>query len=500
VTPKWRLIARLLGYPQEKAGDLFAQILANPPGHSDSNRKARRLGDLENHTEALQSALRLAWDPAPGYRCLGVVALARLQARGLMDAQRRLRELAADPVGQVRRTLAQEVHLNENPEAGEILLALVSDPDPWVRAEVPDGLHVQGTPVARAAFLRLLRDPDNGVRTAASTCLRYFVKDPIRPDEALDLAIDQVPEVRAQVALWLGREAPAAALGPLFKLAEDPSATVREHALDALGRFLILDARVFPRLLQGFEDPAPAVRAKAVRLLHRHPAPEALEALLKRADDPDNDVRQHVARGLDGRATIEMLPILERLAEDDGSSLIRWATAQALAALPGSGAETLLVRLTRDPAKKVVTAARQILERRAKAGLVEPPTEFELRYGQKEAVATRLAFRGESTKPLHAWEKFIASIQRLDGALAGGTTAMPGVLFTREGEAAWAILPFGPMLWICLEWVAGEAEGQTPRMGYALRRTEDLVRWVQAIEGAQAVKGRKLAKKLGWIP
>jgi len=479
---------------EEKAGDLFAQILADPPSHTDSYWKALRLGDLKNLAEALQSALRLAWDPSPGYRRLGVVALARLQSRGLMDAQRRLRELASDPFDEVRRTLAEEIHTNVNPEAGEILLVLASDPDPRVRAEVPDGLHNQGTPGARAAFLRLLRDPDDKVRAEASSCLPYFEKDPIRPDEALDLAIDPVHEVRAQVARWLGWETQATAVGPLLLLAEDASALVREHALDSLKRFQVQDARVFSRILQGFEDPAPAVRAKAVRLLHRHPAPEALEALLKRANDPDNDVRQHVARGLEGRATIEMMPILERLAEDDASSLIRWATAQALAALPGPEAENLLVRLTRDPAKRVQNAARKILERRAKAGLVEPPTAFELRYGQKESVATRLAFHGRSAKPLHAWGKFIEGVQRLDGVLAGETTVMPGVVLTRAEEAAWAILPFGPMLWICIEWEAGEAAGQGPRMGYALRRTEEVAGWLRILGRVQVVKGLKLAR------
>ena len=127
------------------------------------------------------------------------------------------------------------------------------------KVEIPDGLHVQGTPEARAAFLRLLRDQDDEVRAAASSCLPYFEKDPIRPDEALNLATDPVPEVRAHVARWLGWEAPAVALDPLLELAEDPSALVREHALDSLQRFQFQDARVFSRILQGFEDPAPAV-------------------------------------------------------------------------------------------------------------------------------------------------------------------------------------------------------------------------------------------------
>lgn len=53
----------------------------------------------------------------------GWLRLARLHSQGLMDAQRRLRELAVNPAGEVRHSLAEETHTNENLEAGKILLA-----------------------------------------------------------------------------------------------------------------------------------------------------------------------------------------------------------------------------------------------------------------------------------------------------------------------------------------------------------------------------------------
>lgn len=351
---------------EESASNLYTQILAETANQTGSYWTAYHLGYLKNHAEALQFALRLSWDPAPEYRRLGVVALARLQSRGLMDANRRLRDLVADRSDEVRRTLAAEIHTNENPETGEILLALAADPNPTVRAEIPDGLYIQATPDARRAFLLLLRDKDEGVRISASRCLPYFNQAPIRPDEALDLRHDLIPEVRAHVARWLSWESPDIALEPLFELVEDTSGLVRNYALDALNHFLGNDIRVFSRILMCFDDPDPNVRTKATELLHRHPSLEVVKALLKHAGDPSNGVRQFVARGLEGRANIEMLPILEKLSVDDSSSLIRWATAKALAPLPGADAEALLVGLMKDPAKRVATAARKILECRAK--------------------------------------------------------------------------------------------------------------------------------------
>ena len=94
------------------------------------------------------------------------------------------------------------------------------------------------------------------------------------------------------------------------------------------------------------------------------------------------DVRNYVARALEGRATLEMLPILERLADDEAHALTRWATAKALRDVPGADAEALLVHLMRDPSKKVAANAKKVLEARAKASLTSPPTTFELRYGR----------------------------------------------------------------------------------------------------------------------
>ena len=143
--------------------------------------------------------------------------------------------------------------------------------------------------------------------------------------------------------------------------------------------------------------------------------------------------------------------------------------------------------------------ARKVLEHRAKLGLGEPPTVFELRYGQKEAVATRPAFKGRSTKTVKAWEQFILAVQRLDGVPVGDTVGTPAVvMMSRYGfSSALAILPFGPALWICLEWVT--VEGGVPWIGYALRETEAVRQRIQAGRDLQVVSGRPLARKLGWV-
>ena len=188
--------------------------------------------------------------------------------------------------------------------------------------------------------------------------------------------------------------------------------------------------------------------------------------------DADVDVRNYVARAMEGRATLEMLPILERLAEDEAHALTRWATAKALRDVPWAEAEALLVHLMRDPSKKVAAVAKKVLEGRAKASLTSPPTTFELRYGREESVATRLAFHGKNRKfPLRAWEAFLGQVERLDGVKAGSTLTSPAVVRTAPG-GAWAILPFGPALWMCLEWTASLGPKEEPVLSYALRTTK----------------------------
>ena len=478
--------------------EIYVELLGKPPSYEYRQDPGYSIGSHENHVEALQVANRLANDPDPGYRAFGAHALVTLLGRGFLEAQRKLQEMVRDPSPEVRQTLAQKL-ADEGKERAPLLLPLGRDPVPAVRAEAAAGLAAQELSETRERFLELLRDPVDLVREAASDCLYYPEKDPIRAEEAMDLRFDPVPAVRAHVARWCSWLSAPVAMEPLLGLSQDVSRQVRTAALDALGKFLEQDARALPRILSGLEDPDPYVRTIAASLLHRHPSPEVLARLLAHADDADVDVRNYVARAMEGRATLEMLPILERLADDEAHALTRWATAKALRDVPGAEAEALLVHLMRDPSKKVTAMAKKVLEGRAKASLTSPPTTFELRYGREESVATRLAFHGRNKKfPLRAWEAFLEQVERLDGIKAGSTLTSPAVVRTAP-DSAWAILPFGPALWICLEWKASQGPKEDPVLSYTLRTTKDIDAWVQGLVTGEVTQGRKLAKALGWL-
>jgi HEAT repeat protein len=478
--------------------EIYIEVLNKPPGYEHHPFTGYRIGSHENHAEAMQVAIRLANDPDPGYRAFGIEALVPLFGRGFMEAQRKLQELVLDPSPEVRQALAWGL-VNERKDCSMLLLALSRDPVPAVRANAAPGLAAQELPETRERFLELLRDRDDSVREAASDCLYYPEADPIRPEEAMDLKFDPVPSFRAHVAKWCSWLPAPAAVDPLLELSHDVSRQVRTTALDALGNFLEQDARALPRALSGLEDPDPYIRTIAARLLHRHPSPDVFAQVLTHADDADVDVRKYVARAMEGRATLEMLPILERLADDEAHALTRWATAKALRDVPGAEAEAMLAHLMRDPSKKVAAAAKKALEGRAKAIMVSPPTTFELRYGKEESVATRLAFHGlNKRKPLQAWKAFLDQVKRLDGAQTGSTQTTPAVLRTAP-DRAWAILPFGPAQWICLEWTAGQESKTGPTLSYALRTTKEVETWIQGLPPGKVTQGRKLAKALGWL-
>jgi len=478
--------------------EIYVELLGKPPSYEYHQYRGYSIGSHENHVEALQVANRLANDPDPGYRAFGAHALVTLLGRGFLEAKRKLQEMVRDPSPEVRQSLAQNLQ-DEGKERAPLLLPLSRDPVPGVRAEAAVGIAAQELPETRERFLKLLRDPEDLVREAASDCLYYPEKDPIRAEEAMDLRFDPVPAVRAHVARWCSWLSAPVALEPLLELSQDVSGRVRTAALNSLGKFLEQDTRALPRVLSGLEDPDPYVRTSAASLLHRHSSPEVLARLLAHADDADVAVRNYVARAMEGRATLEMLPILEQLAEDEAHALTRCATAKALREIPGAEAEALLVHLMRDPSKKVAAMAKKVLEGRAKASLTSPPTTFELRYGREESVATRLAFHGRNKKkPLQAWEAFLDQVERLDGVKSGSTLTSPAVVRTSP-DGACAILPFGPALWMCLEWKPGLRPKEDPVLSYALRTTKDVGVWVQGMAPGEVAQGRKLAKALGWL-
>lgn len=139
-----------------------------------------------------------------------------------------------------------------------------------------------------------------GERSSRLDALQTLARQPAQTaaaDLAQVLAEDADPLVRAQAAALLGivgGEEVATALSAAFA---DEEASVRLHAVRALGR--VEGARALPALREVLaRDPDPRVRRVAVRWVAALPGEEARAVLEAAASDRDASVRQEVAAAL----------------------------------------------------------------------------------------------------------------------------------------------------------------------------------------------------------
>ncbi len=190
-----------------------------------------------------------------------------------------------------------------------------------------------------------------------------------------------------------------------------------------------------------------------------------------------------------------MLPIFERLAEDDGNSFTRLATARALGRLRGPESELILSKMLKDPSKLVQKTVRKILMAWAKESPLERTTELVLRHGPKGAGATREAFNLTSKRPMNDWNVFLSKAQTLDGLLTGDTDHGPAIVLEKD-EATWGLLPFGPANWIRIQFSGGHAE--VPSLGYHLLSPEETGEWLESLGPCRIRKGRELVKQAKW--
>jgi hypothetical protein len=219
--------------------------------------------------------------------------------------------------------------------------------------------------------------------------------------------------------------------------------------------------------------------------------------MVERALDGSSQVRKVVAQCLETRATPEMLPIFEKLCEDESNALIRRSTVRCLEGIPGEEAERLLVSLMHDSSPIVSKTAKKVLENRAKTDAVDPGTAFELRFGRGEAVATRIAFHGRSSVPLKAWQRFLDGVHRHDGVSAGDSERKPAIQVETPQGRHICILPFGPAHWIRIEY--GPKPKGGPQMGYSIMTTSEVDAWSQSVEVQRVHAGQALSRRLGWF-
>jgi HEAT repeat protein len=187
-----------------------------------------------------------------------------------------------------------------------------------------------GSERAIGPLIAALEDPDRDVRTAAARSIGQLAAVDAVPVLVLSIAGGTIPRA---IASWALIQIGPGAAEPLAPLLESPDASVRAAAIDVLG--LIGSPAAAPVVARGLSDPAPEVRARAARSLARVGGQVELEALRARLDDPVTFVRVTSATALGELHDRDAVEPLIRQAQEDEYDAAR-AAARALARIaPG---------------------------------------------------------------------------------------------------------------------------------------------------------------------
>ena len=271
---------------------------------------------------------------------LGIYALARLKsyehlARAVLDE-------SGTPVSNWW-PIAYAMRRVEDPKAAGALRTLLAVPGQFTRAFAARGLGIVKAADAVPALLEIaadvVRQPGPGVEAirslgeigdgAAGPVLRQVLSVP-----------DLDPGIRAEAALALGTTGSRDEDGEfLMDILSEPAPAVRANALRALGT---LDQERLLLALSGRDpDEHWSVRAALADVLATLPPEQAVPLLLDRLNDSDLRVVPSVLSALVRAKAVEAAPLaIERLSADD--AVVRAAAAEALGELcPPSAADHL---------------------------------------------------------------------------------------------------------------------------------------------------------------
>ncbi len=324
-----RAAVTLLGYFTASASEVRKRIAVALLGRlSDAARDVRleSLSSLARLAEpaAAPAALRLLTDPAEDVRRQAVLYLGQIGYGPavpiltdlLQRAPEALRQSAAQALATLvlRKSAATSANPAASPAASPVAEAILALVRGLEREEV--------RPAVRAALMSLggLSVPALLTQLSAEHAgLRQLppIVDVLR-DLAPTLSAERRGQVAAALSAELGRlrlpreriiDAQAAladpSLLPVFlALTSDGEASVRQHALRALGKLPRLDERALDALLSASRDPDPGLRQQAALLLGRlasGPARARLNELLR---DASLDVRSAAAQALGSAALL----------------------------------------------------------------------------------------------------------------------------------------------------------------------------------------------------
>lgn len=358
---------------------LLSQRPSRPPLSPTDIDAITRLVMLEDTRQFDEATLaRLLKSAHPEVRRRAVLAVARIvnpAGRALLATAR------TDQDADIVATVAFASGQIKAPDSVTWLSELLDSPRTAapVAREAACALGKIRTPEARAALAKyLIAAPATGaaapvVGEALLAIGRFTTKEDLAPIVRWAAARD--PEVRWHAAWALFRPRDPAAVAPLLRLCDDPSADVRFWAMRGLAPAQVtaagLDlATTAARLRKGLSDPDRRVRTEALRALVAYDDEASLNAVLGALDSPDTWLSASAAEGLarfKDRADL-VVPRLVAAASATRPTALRITALTPLITLGPDAAVDLATALVRDSSVVGRSAAIQALQRLGAAG------------------------------------------------------------------------------------------------------------------------------------
>jgi cyclophilin family peptidyl-prolyl cis-trans isomerase/HEAT repeat protein len=356
--------------------------------------------------------------PAGAFR-LGVYALVRLKAAD------QLMSTVLDSGGQPRVhwwPVAFALARLEDRRGFDALLAFTKDSSPYARAFAVKGLGALKDRAATPALLNLLTSGDRAVLIetiralgrigdpAAAASILRFISEP---------NVD--PQVRLEAVSAIGGIRTVAATDMLLDTLADPAPTVRAAALRSLAT---LDAENFVTVLSGLDDdPQWTVRAALATLLGTQAPQAGLARLNAMLNDPDQRVIPSVLGAMVKLRDPHIVEILlTRLKADD--PVVRAAAAAGVGELkPAGGIETLTDAYRAAERDANNTARVAILGAIAKYGATQASPLLRSAFTDKDwSVRVRAATLMKQLDPA----------SEVDAAIRPAPTTLPAEIYSAE--------------------------------------------------------------------
>jgi HEAT repeat protein len=196
-----------------------------------------------------------------------------------------------------------------------------------------------GDPRAYEALLELLGHDRGAIRLAAIAALNS-IGDPRMPQDIRNLLKSPNPHLRESAVRIAGYFGYSECKDLLLDRVHDASESVRRAVVENLSN--LHDDRVLPALMMAISDESPKIRVAAAQSLGHMENLTALPQLMRALRDTDPWVRYYAARALAEVRSPESMDVLASALHHDTATQVRIAAADALGAIGGRRAVSML--------------------------------------------------------------------------------------------------------------------------------------------------------------